>query len=108
MPDWKQRLQRAFDANGYTCDAEVLEELCSHAVTEYDARRARGTDASEAERHVDALIDVWVGDAAELHRRPKRMPAIVPPVVGSALLTGVVQDVRYGVRVLRRQPGFTA
>jgi len=36
------------------------------------------------------------------------MPAIVPPVVGSALLTGVFQDVRYGVRVLRRQPGFTA
>lgn len=34
MPDWKQRLRRAFDVNGYTCDADVLEELCTHAATE--------------------------------------------------------------------------
>ena len=108
MPDWKQRLQRAFDANGHACDADVLEELCTHAATEYDAHRARGSDASEAERYVDHLIDVWVRDAAELHRRPKRTLAVLPPVVGGAPLTGVIQDLRYGVRVLRRQPGFTA
>jgi predicted permease len=101
-------LQRAFDANGHACDADVLEELCTHAAAEYDAHRTRGSDASEAQRHVEHLIDVWVREAAELHRRPKRTRAILPPVVGGAPLAGVMQDLRYGVRVLRRQPGFTA
>src|ERR687895_758656 len=65
MPDWKQRLQRAFEANGHAYDADVLEELCTHAAAEYDAHRARGSDASEAERYVDDLIEIWVRDAAE-------------------------------------------
>jgi predicted permease len=108
MPDWKQRVQRAFDASGHACDADVLEELCTHAATEYDAHRTRGSDASEAERCIDDLIDIWVREAAELHRPPKRRLAVPPPVTGGAPLAGVTQDLRYGVRVLRRQPGFTA
>src|SRR5688500_8848363 len=108
MPDWKQQLQRAFDATGHACDADVLEELCTHAATEYDARRTRGSDACEAERYVDALIHIWAGEAAELHRPPKRTFAVPPPVVGAGALTGVVHDLRYGFRLLRRQPGFTA
>jgi predicted permease len=108
MPDWRQRVQRAFDADGHACDADVLEELCTHAATEYDAQRARGSDASEAERYVDDLIDIWVRDASELHRRPTRTSAVPLPVVGGAPLAGVMQELRYGVRVLRRQPGFTA
>ena len=63
MPDWKPRLQRVFDDNGHACDADVLEELCTHAATEYDALRARGSDASEAERRIDDLIAVWVREA---------------------------------------------
>jgi putative ABC transport system permease protein len=108
MPDWKQRLQRAFDASGPACDADVLEELCTHAATEYDARRTRGSDAGEAERYVDDLIDNWVREAADLHRPSKRTFAVPPPAAGGAPLAGVMQDLRYGVRLLRRQPGLTA
>lgn len=108
MPDWKQRLLRVFDANGHACDADVLEELSTHATSEYDALRARGCDAGEAERRVQDLIDVWVRDAADLRRRPKRASAIPPPAAGGVLLAGLTQDLRYGVRLLRRQPGFAA
>src|SRR3989442_10104621 len=111
MPDWKPRLQRAFDANGHACDPvelDVLEELSTHAAAEYDALRARGSDAGEAERRVDDLVDMWVRDAAALRRRPKRALAIPPPVASGIPLAGLMQDLRYGVRLLRRQPGFAA
>ena len=70
--------------------------------------RADGCDAGEAERRVDDLIDVWVREAADLRRRPKRAPAIPPPAAGGVSLAGLMQDLRYGVRLLRRQPGFAA
>ena len=47
MPDWKQRLHCTFEANG-TRDADVLEELSTHAATAYETLRAQGHDASEA------------------------------------------------------------
>ena len=108
MPDWKPRLQQVFDATGHTCAADVLEELCTHAATEYDALRARGSDAGEAERRVDDLIEVWVREAADLCRRLRRASAIPPPSAGAVPLAGLIQDLRYGVRLLRRQPGFAA
>jgi putative ABC transport system permease protein len=108
MPDWKPRLQRVFDDHGHACDADVLEELCTHAATEYDALRARGSDASEAERRVDDLIGVWVREAADLHRRPKRASVIPLSSAGGVPLPGLLQDLRYGIRLLRRQPGFAA
>jgi predicted permease len=107
MPDWKQRLERVFEANGQAYDTDVLEELCTHAAAEYDAWCARGVASSEAERRVEDLIDVWLRDAAELHRVPKPTLAIPPPVAGGAPLAGIIQELRYGVRVLRRQSGFT-
>jgi hypothetical protein len=39
MPEWRQRLQRAFNANRHACDADVLDELSTHAAAAYDALR---------------------------------------------------------------------
>ena len=47
-------------------------------------------------------------EAANLRRRPKRAFAILPPSAGGARLAGLTQDLRYGVRLLRRQPVFAA
>jgi putative ABC transport system permease protein len=107
MPEWKARLHRAFEASGHACDADVVEELSAHAASAYERLRADGHGAGDAERRVDDLIGVWVHEAADLRRRPKRPPAIPPPSE-SVPFAGLMQDLRYGVRLLRRQPGFAA
>lgn len=109
MHDWKQQLHGAFEADGQTCDGDVLEELITHAAAAYAALRAEGHTVSDAQERVEELIRVWVREAADLHRSPKRSPAIQPPTTDvMSSLVGVMQDVRYGVRLLRHQPGFAA
>jgi putative ABC transport system permease protein len=109
MPDWKERLRHAFEKSGQPCDADVLEELSVHAATAYDAFCAERCDRADAERRVDALIEVWLAEAADLHRRPKRLAAIPPPAPDrSILFAGFLQDLRHGLRLLRRQRGFAA
>src|SRR5438045_9155210 len=100
MPDWKQRLHRTFEANGHACGADVLEELSTHAAAAYETLRAQGRGASEAERRVDDLIDVWVREAADLRDRPKRAPAIPPTAAGGGPRAGFMQDLRYDLRLL--------
>jgi predicted permease len=109
MPDWKQQLRSAFEADGQTCDGDVLEELTTHAAAAYEALRAEGHTDSEAHRRLEALIRVWVREAADLHRSSKRSPAIQPPTADRmSSFVGVMQDARYAGRLLRRQPGFAA
>jgi putative ABC transport system permease protein len=105
MPNWKQRLQRSLDASGHECDADVLEELSTHAATEYEALCARGCDSEEAERRVDDLLELWVGDAARLRRR-KRSVSLSSPALDGVRLVGLIQDLRYGLRVTSREPAF--
>lgn len=106
MPEWKGCLRRACDAAGHLPDEDIIEELATHAVAAYEAARADGDDAEQASRRVDALIDGWRSDATTLQRRPKREAAVVAPAASTRAWTGIMHDVRYGLRLLRRQPGF--
>ncbi|HYL39825.1 MAG TPA: ABC transporter permease, partial [Candidatus Binatus sp.] len=83
-------------------------EWAQHAEAAFAAARADEVTPADADARVQALIDEWCANLAGLGQRPHRPAAIDPPPAVSHGWTGVWQDFRYGIRLLARQPGFTA
>lgn len=104
--DWKPRIRAAFAAAPLVPDDEVLEELAQHAAAMYEAARAEGETAAAAASRVERQIELWMREAPALTRRPRRMPAVTPPPASLSLPGGLLQDLRYALRLSRRRSGF--
>ena len=89
--DFKSRLRVALP----DVDEDIVAELTDHAKATYESARASGDNADEAERRVEMQIQAWVDNAASLRRRPKAVPAVIPPVPVTNHIAAVRQDVRY-------------
>ena len=90
---WRVRLREVFA--GDRVDRDLDEELQHHLALDIDARRARGMPPSEARRQ--ALASFGGLTAARERVRASR---------SGAALGETLRDVRYGLRLLRRSPGF--
>ena len=102
---WIDRVRAAFTHVSPAPDDDVIEELAQHARAMHEAARADGCSQQEADRRVDAQLDLWRLDPGALHHRSRRLPVVVPPpAASSSRLAGLGQDIRYGARLLRRQP----
>jgi putative ABC transport system permease protein len=103
--DWSDRVRRALARDTFVPDADVVEELAQHAQAVHAAARADGASIEEAEAQVAALLALWRVEAPTLHHRRRHAAVVEPPPNGrGALGAGLVDDVRYALRLARREP----
>ena len=103
--DWAHRVRTAFRSASHQPDDDVVEELAQHAKAMYEAARADGCAPEEADRRVAAQLERWRVDIGALQHGSRRLPLVAPPPAeSSSRFTGLLHDVRYAARLLRRQP----
>jgi putative ABC transport system permease protein len=110
MPDWKTEIGRRIAGLKLapTREAEIVEELAEHLADRYQELLAGG--ATEEEAHQAALAELSDGELLTHDlRRVERSVSQEPVVFGASasnVITTLLHDLRYGVRTLRKDPGF--
>jgi predicted permease len=112
MSEWKAEILRRLAPLNLTAtrEAEIAEEVAQHLEDRYAEFLSAGKTEEEARRL--ALAEVSKGDllAQNLKRLEKEASREVAPLGGGSreFFGGIVQDIRYGLRVLAKSPGVAA
>ena len=112
MPDWKSDFRKRL-ANLHlepTRENEIVEELAGHLEDRYHELRAAG--ASHEEAYLAARKELSDGQllVRELNRIERKF-GTEPFALGARrknMVGNVWQDMRYGLRLIRKNPGFSA
>ena len=114
-PNWKQIVREHLAGQHFPAEREIeiVEELALHLEAAYEAALATGLSQAEAEEHAVRSYD-WRLLECELSR-------MKPPGTSRALqssqelieqrggmrMESFIQDLRFGLRMLLKNPGFT-
>ena len=102
--NWHAEITAEFTRRLKSVDASIVEEMAQHANAAYEAARAEGMTAPDAETSVQALIRSWCSGTAG-PRWLERASLIEAAPAGGSVFSGLSLDFRQAFRLLRRQPG---
>lgn len=112
MPDWKEEIRKRIAGLRLAGEreAEIVEELAQHLDDCY--LEALESGATKEEAYSAALLELTESDLlAQGLRRVERQVELEPVVPGSRrgmnMLGDFWQDLRYGLRMMVKNPGFT-
>jgi predicted permease len=112
MPDWKIQIRRqvADLKLAPVREAEIVEELAQHAEDRYrELKSAGATDAEAREITLEELSghELLARELRAVERADVGDPIVLGARSKGRFLAGLGHDLRYGLRTLRKNPGFT-
>lgn len=88
-------------------EAEIVDEITQHVEDRYRDAIARGVTEADAEREALSEIDARERLVKDLARLPTPAPMLpIGAPRSGRWLSGLVQDLKYAIRSLRRAPAF--
>ena len=112
MPDWEEHIQRRLAALRLapTREWEIVEELTQHLADRYEELLADGVSDANAESMI--LAELTGNELIRQLHEGERKTRFEPIVAGTNrrinMLFDIWNDLRFGLRMLLKRPGFTA
>src|SRR5262249_24835642 len=107
MPDWKPEIRRRLAGLQLepVREAAIVEELAAHLDDCYAEWLSRGASAAEAKHQT--LAELTERELGRVERQVAPEPIVLGSNRRTNMLADLWQDLRYGARMLLKQPSFT-